>query len=203
LFHFIRFLWDLHILIDFLALESLLTLVGRLLPSAQGKGEPGRAKRSQFIHEVIDAMSLGVSSVKEIITTFESASSSPWEEVSAKILDILAQSNVSLYAIRWMLDESSVNIDAMSYSPQPFQLDCFRACDVTFPQPSLEDRLYVDQKSFYANVDQASQMFSRNSGPQLRRKCRAMCTRLSKRHIQPFRISTYLAIRKIVDRRLL
>ena len=40
-------------------------------------------------------------------------------------------------------------------SPQPFQLNSFRVCNTTFPQPLPEDRLYVDQKSFFANVDQA------------------------------------------------
>ena len=83
---------------DFLALEALLMLFARLLPSTNSKSESGQEKRTQFISDVIDSTSLeGTAHAKEIVPVLESVSSNTWEEVSAKILDIFSRSNISLY----------------------------------------------------------------------------------------------------------
>jgi hypothetical protein len=68
-----------------------LTLFARLLPSAQSSGASGKAKRSKFITEVVDAMSReGVTQAKELVHILESISSNSWEEAAMKIVDVLA-----------------------------------------------------------------------------------------------------------------
>jgi hypothetical protein len=94
----------------------------------------------------------------ELVQILDSISSNSWEDAALKIVDVFA-ADISLWVIYQLfhkLQYFRLNSGTIRHSPQPFRLDSFRACDITFPQPSLEDRLYVDQKSFFANINQVS-----------------------------------------------
>jgi hypothetical protein len=81
---------------EYLALEALLTLFARLLPSAASKSEHGRLKREHFVREVLDAMpSKGTALSEDIAKVLTFAPSTPWEETSVKIIEILSN-NISL-----------------------------------------------------------------------------------------------------------
>jgi hypothetical protein len=81
---------------EYLALEALLTLFARLLPSAVGKSESGRANRIAFIHDVTQIMSdQGIGRIEEIIKALDFTPLTPWEETSVKIIEILSD-NISL-----------------------------------------------------------------------------------------------------------
>jgi hypothetical protein len=93
----------------------------------------------------------GVTGADELVQALESVSSYAWEEVAMKVVDILSR-NIVLCVSLW--DTFLLLRLSFGHSPQPFQLDSIRACNTTFPQISSEDRLYVDQKSFFANINQ-------------------------------------------------
>ena len=138
---------------EYLALEALLTLFARLLPPIASKSESGRLKRERFVREVSSAMSdQGIAFAGDIIDALNFAPSTPWEETSVKIIELLSK-NVSLYA-----DPASIYTTGIEphcfQSPQPFRVNSITVGSTTFPQPLPEDRLYLDQKSFFANVDQ-------------------------------------------------
>jgi hypothetical protein len=76
---------------DFLAIEALLELFAKLLPSTKSRG--GLNKRDAFIHEVFDpAMVAGSEEVVHILKTI---SVTDWEATFLKILDILARADIS------------------------------------------------------------------------------------------------------------
>ena len=83
-------------LIDYLALEGLLNLFARALPSTNNSAT-GRAKRTMFIQSVFkntappEAVTISTS-VSELL---ENVPSSDWEETSAKIVDAFAKGNIS------------------------------------------------------------------------------------------------------------
>ena len=81
---------------DYLALESLLNLFARALPSTNNSA-PGRARRTAFIHSVFgstappEVAAVGL----EIAQILENVPTSDWEETSVKIVDALARGNVA------------------------------------------------------------------------------------------------------------
>ena len=81
---------------DYLALESLLNLFARALPSTHGSAS-GRVRRTAFIHSVFlqTAPPESVAVAKEISDLLEQVSSSNWDETSLKIADALARSSIS------------------------------------------------------------------------------------------------------------
>ena len=82
--------------LEYLPLEALLTLFARLLPSAVSKSEHGRVKREHFIREVLAAMPAnGKALYGDIVKVLNFAPSTPWEETSVKIIEILSK-NISL-----------------------------------------------------------------------------------------------------------
>ncbi|KAI0640582.1 hypothetical protein C8Q79DRAFT_445049 [Trametes meyenii] len=114
---------------DYLALEGLLNLFARALPSTNNSAS-GRAKRTAYIHSVFkscvppEALGLGA----EICELLENVPTSNWEDTAMKIVDVLAKGNLAY--------------------PQPFILQSVIACNRTYPS----DRLYADDKAFLANV---------------------------------------------------
>ncbi|KAI0666118.1 hypothetical protein C8Q78DRAFT_1061541 [Trametes maxima] len=114
---------------DYLALEGLLNIFARALPSTNNSA-PGRAKRTAYIHSVFksceppDALGLGT----VISQLLEDVPTSNWEDTAVRLVDILAKGNITF--------------------PQPFILQNIIACGKTYPS----DRLYADDKIFLANV---------------------------------------------------
>ncbi|KZT66523.1 hypothetical protein DAEQUDRAFT_452942 [Daedalea quercina L-15889] len=114
---------------DYLALESLLTLFARILPSPKDSNS-GSMKRSVYIKSVFlspqhtEHTSVG----QAIVQLLEYVSSNEWEETCRQIIDALAAAYVAY--------------------PQPFVIDKVKACDET----KLCDRLYVDDKAFLFNA---------------------------------------------------
>ena len=89
-------LWNAVGVPEYLALEALLTLFARLLPPISSKSESGRLERERFVREVSRAMSdQGIVFAEEIINALNFAPSTPWEETSVKIIELLSI-NVSL-----------------------------------------------------------------------------------------------------------
>jgi hypothetical protein len=81
------------ILTDFVILEGLLNLLARLIPSATSN----KAKHSQFLREVFlqpcfDKGTCG----KNIFDILENKSTKVWEDLSAKVVDALAESDIAL-----------------------------------------------------------------------------------------------------------
>jgi hypothetical protein len=136
--------------LEYLAQEALLTLFARLLPSAGSKSEHGRLKREHFVREVLDAMpSKALALSEDIVKVLNFAPSTPWEETSVKIIEILSK-NISLYA---SIGSPLHYYDFLFSSPQPFRVNSIAVGTTTLPQPLPEDRLYLDQNNFFANVD--------------------------------------------------
>lgn len=77
--------------LDFLAIEALLELFAKLLPSTKSKG--GLEKRSAFIHEVFDPATIAGS--EQVVHVLKTISVTDWETTFLKILDILAGADVS------------------------------------------------------------------------------------------------------------
>ncbi|KAL0947132.1 hypothetical protein HGRIS_013263 [Hohenbuehelia grisea] len=120
---------------DFLALESLLNLFAVLLPPTHNSTS-GRAKRTAFIRDVFNSDSPRLFPCgDELVQILQNVASSQWEVTSMKIIDVLATSDMAF--------------------PQPFELTQIKACGITFLQPNAVDRLYLDTKSFFTNVDEA------------------------------------------------
>ncbi|KAF9500387.1 hypothetical protein BDN71DRAFT_1585915 [Pleurotus eryngii] len=114
---------------DYLALESLLNLFATLLPLSKSA-----AKRSQFIESVFETASpTHISCGKELTDMVQKSPLSEWEITSARIIETLAKNDIAF--------------------PQPFQVPKILTCGVSFSQPNATDRLYLDTRSFFANVD--------------------------------------------------
>ncbi|CCL98019.1 uncharacterized protein FIBRA_00012 [Fibroporia radiculosa] len=114
---------------DYLALESLLTLFARLLPSIRDASS-GRTKRTMFIQSVfVASQSPEVGSLgKTVADILENVSSADWDVTSRKIVDTLSKGSLAF--------------------PQPFTVDEVSACG----QIKQSDRLFVDDKALVANV---------------------------------------------------
>ncbi|KAF8892601.1 hypothetical protein BD779DRAFT_1784199 [Infundibulicybe gibba] len=114
---------------DFLAIEALLQLFAKLLPSVAG----GREKRTEFINQVFDPLTF--STGREIVGLLNSISSTDWDVTSLKIMDILAETDMG--------------------SPQPFGTKEIRINgSVVF----AIDRIYVDHTALTANIEQEGQL---------------------------------------------
>jgi hypothetical protein len=137
--------------LGFLVLESLLNLFAIILPSTNNSPS-GRTKRTQFIKDVFDSPQTFTCG-QEVMQVLESVSTSDWETTAMSIIDILAESNIALYVSRVTTLLLS-RTDLFLRSPQPFQLNEFHACNTSFLLPNATDRLYVDSKSFFANIDE-------------------------------------------------
>ena len=76
---------------DFLAIEALLELFAKLLPSTKSKD--GLEKRDAFIQEVFNPAIFASS--KEVVQTLKTISVTDWETTFLRILDILAGVDIS------------------------------------------------------------------------------------------------------------
>ncbi|KAF8969811.1 hypothetical protein BDZ97DRAFT_161169 [Flammula alnicola] len=110
---------------DFLALESLLDLLGSLIPPLKG----GRDKRTQFIKEVFDPSIFKYTS-DPILGYLESISSPDWSVTSEKIIKVLAEYDISF--------------------PQPFEASSLVLNGLPIDSSSP---VYVDKLQFIANLD--------------------------------------------------
>ncbi|KAK7019041.1 hypothetical protein R3P38DRAFT_2980291 [Favolaschia claudopus] len=111
---------------DFIILDSLLLLIGALLPSRQ---KP--AKRSSFVDDVFKPELFRQSD--EIKNLIASSTDSQWDPVAVKIINSLAGSDLSF--------------------PQPFYISKLRA-SIELPKFAASDPVYLDERSLFANVDQ-------------------------------------------------
>lgn len=75
---------------DFSALEMLLNLFARLLPSSASA-----TKRSAFIKDVFQNGSLSPSTCSAIARLIENSAAKDWEVTATKVLDILSKSDMS------------------------------------------------------------------------------------------------------------
>ncbi|KAF9466380.1 hypothetical protein BDZ94DRAFT_1319635 [Collybia nuda] len=116
---------------DYLALEALLELFAKLLPSTKSKG--GREKRTRFIGEVFNSSVLTCGA--EITHILGSISSNDWELTSTKIMDALARADLAF--------------------PQPFDITHFQ---LRGSKSYSIDRLYLDCTGFVANIDEAREL---------------------------------------------
>ncbi|KAJ6631135.1 hypothetical protein B0H10DRAFT_2207515 [Mycena sp. CBHHK59/15] len=109
---------------DYFTIESLLLLVGVLLPARQTA-----AKRTQFINELFTADLFERSDdIKKLIDE----STTEWDPVVMRIInEPLAESDLSF--------------------PQPFYISNLQTFG---PQPNVTQPLYIDNKGFYANTEQ-------------------------------------------------
>lgn len=83
-------------ILDFLVLESLLSLFARMIPSTNNTSR-GRATRMDFIRSVFVLSSPeNATTGEKIVKMLERISTSEWEPTAAKILETLAASNISL-----------------------------------------------------------------------------------------------------------
>jgi hypothetical protein len=80
----------LGLIVDFLAMESLLDLFGTLIPLVKG----GREKRSKYIREVFDPSIFKCSEM--VVEHLEHISNPDWSITSMKIIKTLADSDLSL-----------------------------------------------------------------------------------------------------------
>lgn len=78
--------------VDFLAIEALLELFAKLLPSIQSPD--GRKKRECFIRDVFDSALFPCS--KEVVQLMGHTTTTDWNQISVKITDILAKTDISL-----------------------------------------------------------------------------------------------------------
>jgi hypothetical protein len=131
------------VLSGYLSIEGLLVLFARLLPKSGG------ADRSKFINDVF--LSEGFKYGTDIVKILDSAATTDWGITSMKVVEVLAKSSISLWVISFLWLGAQ---DQTFLSPQPFQVDEVRACGRTFPQVRTSDRLYVDRRSFFANIDE-------------------------------------------------
>jgi hypothetical protein len=76
-----------------LAIEALLELFAKLLPSTRGKN--GLEKRNAFIKEVFDPTVFTCSG--EIVHFLTTVSTNDWEETFLRILDILGRADITLW----------------------------------------------------------------------------------------------------------
>lgn len=81
-----------HTVLDFLAIEALLELFAKLLPST--KSRDGLEKRNTFVDEVFNPAIIAGS--KEAVHILKTISTTDWEDTFTRILDVLAKANLSL-----------------------------------------------------------------------------------------------------------
>ncbi|KAJ8495438.1 hypothetical protein ONZ51_g1700 [Trametes cubensis] len=116
---------------DYLALEGLLNVFARALPSTHNS-ESGRAKRTAYIQTVFVTCAPPelISTGEAVADLLENVPTSDWEKTALKIVDVLAKANVTF--------------------PQPFSVDEVIVYGVRCPS----DRLYADGQTFLANDGQ-------------------------------------------------
>ncbi|OCH95246.1 hypothetical protein OBBRIDRAFT_884076 [Obba rivulosa] len=114
---------------DFLALESLLTVFARSLPSTNNLSA-GRTNRTAYIRSVfISTQPPEVNTAgTQIADMLEHVSSNDWDETASKIVHILSDNSLAF--------------------PQPFAVDEVVVCQQNKPS----DRIFVDDKGFVANL---------------------------------------------------
>ncbi|OBZ66573.1 hypothetical protein A0H81_13373 [Grifola frondosa] len=114
---------------DYLAIESLLNLFARVLPSTNNSAS-GRTQRTAFIQSVFVSPTTPEVTVmgQEVAALLEHVPTRDWEETASKIVDVLGRGNIAY--------------------PQPFA-----GVDVSIcRRPQSSDRLYVDDKAFLVNI---------------------------------------------------
>ncbi|KZT26675.1 hypothetical protein NEOLEDRAFT_199803 [Neolentinus lepideus HHB14362 ss-1] len=118
---------------DYLVLENILTLLGRIIPANTAAGTKS-PKRTEFLRQVfvLTCPQGKQAMAKELTDIMESAPTTDWDNTVMTVVEVLARADISY--------------------PQPFGLDVVHACGTAFPQPTPSDRLYVDRSSFFANV---------------------------------------------------
>ncbi len=93
------------LVLDYLALESLLNLFATLLPPPKSA-----AKRSQFIESVFGTASpTHISCGKELTDIVQKSPLSDWEITSARIIETLAKNDIALYAPCNLFFDSRIN----------------------------------------------------------------------------------------------
>ncbi|KAH8102856.1 hypothetical protein BXZ70DRAFT_753932 [Cristinia sonorae] len=115
---------------DYLVLEALLTLFARILPTTE-KTAAGREARTRFLRSVFISSLTDEKHKKtahDIVKLLENLRSSVWEPTAAKIMKILANSDISY--------------------PQPFEVKHVVIQDKQKPV----DLLYADNTGFCANI---------------------------------------------------
>ncbi|KAJ3009534.1 hypothetical protein NUW54_g2748 [Trametes sanguinea] len=114
---------------DYLAMEGLLNLFARALPSTHNSSA-GRVKRTAYIHSVFQSCAPPevVSAGTEIAELLENVPTSNWDETSLKIVEVISRANITY--------------------PQPLTTQEVVVCGYTYPS----DRVYVEDKTFLANV---------------------------------------------------
>lgn len=115
---------------DYLVIEALLDIVGWLIPRTN-QTEKGATKRTEFIKSLFGSEK-HFSCSSELVDILQYISSSHWEDTVMKILDTLAESDITF--------------------PQSFALDEVDVCGKCYPQPTAFDRLHLDRECFLANV---------------------------------------------------
>ncbi|THH20349.1 hypothetical protein EW146_g962 [Bondarzewia mesenterica] len=114
---------------DYLALEQLLVLLARLIPSTNNTSN-GRKLRTRFLREVFMSAPVRSRHYEDILKITEHIHAPDWEETSLKIVEVLAR-DITF--------------------PQPFEVKEVIICDVSFLQPTPHDRLFIDRNSFLLN----------------------------------------------------
>ncbi|OJT04411.1 hypothetical protein TRAPUB_4867 [Trametes pubescens] len=114
---------------DYLAIEGLLNLFARAIPSTHNN-PAGRSRRTAYIHSVFKscAPQEATATGDEIVELLENVPTSNWDDTAMKIVDVLARGNISY--------------------PQPFAVAEVIACSHVY----RSDRLYADDKVLLVNV---------------------------------------------------
>ncbi|KAJ3554816.1 hypothetical protein NM688_g2911 [Phlebia brevispora] len=113
---------------DYLVMENILNLFAQIIPRTNGT-VAGRTERTAFVRSVfLQSTPDDIKTAEEIVKLLERVPSSDWDQTAAKIVDLLASSNIAF--------------------PQPFVISEIVACGQRKPS----DRLFVDDKCFLANV---------------------------------------------------
>ncbi|KAI0792899.1 hypothetical protein C8Q75DRAFT_751872 [Abortiporus biennis] len=109
---------------DYLVLESLLNLFARLLPPSHHKTKRAAFMRAVFVEAYEENTKVG----QQIVKVIQEFRSTDWDHIAVKVVEVLAASSISF--------------------PQPFAPSGVSACG----RPFVTDRLFADEKGFYANV---------------------------------------------------
>ncbi|KAJ7484745.1 hypothetical protein FB451DRAFT_1393268 [Mycena latifolia] len=114
---------------DFFAIDSLLALIGVLLPARKTA-----SKRTEFVDAVFTPSLFSCSpQIKRLIAA---SSNTDWDPVIPQIVNELAKSDISF--------------------PQPFYVSGLRT---STPLPNIVDPLYVDRLGLFANIEQEGGLF--------------------------------------------
>ena len=85
-----------------------------------------------------------------------------WDETCTKLIDIVAQSDISLCVYPFLNIEDTF-LAAFS-SPQPFDVDEIIVCGNTYLQPEFSDKFIIVKTAFFINVKlKVGYHFSRSS----------------------------------------